>query len=126
MKTYQTKTAEIKRKEHVLDAEGQVLGRFASRIATLLIGKHKPEYTAHADNGDMVIVKNAKKIVVTGQKEKQKVYQKHSNYPGGFKEVAMSKLRAEQPEKIIELAVSRMLPKNKLLSKRMRRLKFEK
>lgn len=123
MKTYQAKLSEIKRQEHILDADGKVLGRLASQVATLLMGKHKPEYTRHIDVGDKVVVQNASKIVLTGRKMDKKIYQKHSNYPGGFKEVAVDKLLREQPEKVIELAVARMLPKNRLQDPRMRRLK---
>jgi large subunit ribosomal protein L13 len=122
MKTFQIKSKDIKRNEHVMDASGQPLGRLASRVAVLLMGKHKPTYTAHIDSGDKVTVINAAKVVLTGRKVEQKVYQKHSNYPGGFKEVAVSKLLSERPSRVVELAVSRMLPKNRLQSPRMRRL----
>jgi large subunit ribosomal protein L13 len=122
MKTYQARPKDVKRVEHVLDAGSEPLGRLATKIAILLMGKHKPSYTTHIDVGDSVVVKNAEKVILTGKKLTQKVYQKHSNYPGGFKEVAVGKLKLEQPEKIIELAVSRMLPKNKLQNPRMRRL----
>ncbi len=122
MKTFQIKEKQIKREDHTIDASGETLGRLASRVAILLMGKHKPTYTPHMDMGDTVTVLNAAKIVLTGKKISQKVYQKHSNYPGGFKEVAVSKLLKEAPTKVIELAVSRMLPKNRLQSPRMRRL----
>jgi large subunit ribosomal protein L13 len=123
MKTYQPKQKEIKRKQQVVDAEGRVLGRLATEIAGLLMGKHKATYSRHMDMGDWVVVVNAKKVKVTGRKSKQKVYYKHSGYPGGFKEVKFEKLKKERPERIIELAVKRMLPKNRLQSKRMARLK---
>jgi large subunit ribosomal protein L13 len=123
MKTYQPKAKEIKRDWHLIDAQGQILGRLASEVAKLLMGKHKPIYVPHLDMGDFVVVTNAQKIKVTGRKEKQKVYQKHSGYPGGFKEVAFLKLKKEQPAKIIQLAVRRMLPDNRLRDKRMTRLK---
>jgi len=126
MKTYQAKPEEVERERHEFDADGRPLGRLASEVAVLLIGKHKPTYTKHIDVGDFVTVKNAQKIVLTGRKIDQKVYQKHSNYPGGFKEVAVKKLLSERPERVIELAVRRMLPKNKLQSVRMNRLKVEK
>lgn len=126
MKTYQIKQKEVKRETQELDASAMPLGRLASRAATLLMGKHKPGYTAHIDMGDRVIIKNAGKLVLTGRKATQKVYQKHSNYPGGFKEVAVAKLIKERPERVVELAVSRMLPKNRLLSPRMRRLTISK
>lgn len=125
MKTYQIKQKEVKRETHELDAATAPLGRLASRAAILLMGKHKPNYTAHIDMGDLVVIKNARKLVLTGKKVAQKVYQKHSNYPGGFKEVAVSKLIDERPERVIELAISRMLPKNRLQSGRMRRLTIE-
>lgn len=126
MKTFQIKSKEVSRDKHELDASGVPVGRLATKIATLLMGKHKPEYTAHIDTGDFVTVKNAEKVVFTGKKLEQKVYQKHSNYPGGFKEVAAKKLMFERPERIIELAVKRMLPKNRLQSERINRLKITK
>jgi len=124
MKTYQPKHKDVYRDWQLVDAEDQVLGRLSTKIATYLIGKHKSKYSAHMDMGDYVIVTNAQKVRVTGKKEKQKVYYKHSGYPGGFREVAYSKLKAERPEKIIELAVKRMLPKNRLQGPRMTRLKI--
>lgn len=126
MKTFQIKSKEVKREKHELDASGVPVGRLATKIATLLMGKHKPEYTAHIDTGDFVTVKNAAKVAFTGKKLEQKVYQKHSNYPGGFKEVSAKKLMTERPERIIELAVKRMLPKNRLQSERINRLKITK
>jgi len=123
MKTTHLSSKDIKRNWHEFDAEGKVLGRLASEVATLLMGKHKRTYSPHMDNGDYVIVKNAKKVMVTGNKETQKVYYKHSNYPSGLKTVKLSKLREEQPEKIIEHAVRGMLPKNRTQDIRMRRLK---
>lgn len=121
-KTYQPKAKEIRRVKHEIDAEGAVLGRLATEVATLLMGKHKPEFSTHMDMGDIVEVKNASKVKLTGLKDIQKVYRSHSGFPGGFKEVTVAKLRAEQPEKIIEFAVAGMLPKNRLQSKRMKRL----
>ncbi len=123
MKTYQPKHKDIKRNWHMIDAEDEVLGRMSTKLATLLMGKHKPTYSDHMDMGDYVVVINAQKVKVTGKKRKQKVYQKHSGYPGGFKEVAFEKMITEHPERVIELAVSRMLPGNRLRDKRMRRLK---
>lgn len=116
------KLKEVKREEHELDAAELPVGRLASRAAVLLMGKHKPNFTAHIDTGDSVRIINAGKLVLTGKKMSQKVYQKHSNYPGGFKEVAVAKLVRERPERVIELAVARMLPKNRLRTPRMRRL----
>lgn len=126
MKTYQIKAKEVKRQTHELDAAGVPLGRLASRVAVLLMGKHKAEYTAHIDTGDNVIINNAEKVALTGNKIDQKIYQKHSNYPGGFKEVAVKKLLTERPERVIELAVRRMLPKNRLQSDRLNRLVINK
>jgi large subunit ribosomal protein L13 len=123
MKTYQPKHKDIKRNWHMIDAEDEVLGRMSTKLATLLMGKHKPTYSDHMDMGDYVVVVNAQKVKVTGKKRKQKVYQKHSGYPGGFKEVSFEKMITEHPERVIELAVSRMLPGNRLRDKRMRRLK---
>lgn len=114
------------RETHTIDASGKVLGRLSSEIAHLLIGKHKVDYSPEADMGDKVVITNADKVVVTGNKEDQKVYRKHSGYPGGFKEVAYAKLKKEQPNKIIQAAVKGMLPKNRLQKVRMARLKFEK
>ncbi len=123
MKTYQPKAKEIKRSWHLVDARGQVLGRMASEISTILTGKRKKTYAPHMDMGDYVVVINAKDIEVTGKKYDQKVYYSHSGYPGGFKEKKYSQLIEEQPEKVIELAVRRMLPKNRLNKNRMNRLK---
>ncbi len=123
MKTYQPKGKDIKRSWHLIDAQGQILGRMASDLVKLLMGKNKVNYAPHMDMGDYVVVINAAKIEVTGRKEKQKVYYKHSGYPGGFKKVAYLKLKKEKPERIINLAVKRMLPDNRLRAKRMRRLK---
>lgn len=122
-KTYQPKQKDVTRSWHLIDAKGQILGRMASEIATLLIGKKKVNYAPHMDMGDYVVVTNAKGVVVTGKKKDQKVYQSHSGFPGGFKEVKFKKLHGDQPEKVIELAVSRMLPKNRLQKVRMARLK---
>lgn len=99
------------------------MGRMASDIVKLLMGKHKVNYAPHMDMGDFAVVINAKGVEVSGKKEKKKKYYRHSGYPGGFKEISYSKLKKEQPEKIIELAVKRMLPANRLRDKRMRRLR---
>ncbi len=123
MKTYQPKQKEIERNWHLIDVKGKVLGRMASEIAQLLIGKHKTNYASHIDMGDYVVVLNAKEVELTGKKMDQKVYYKHSGYPGGLKEVKVKKLLKEQPEKVIEKAVYGMLPTNRLRKKRMRRLK---
>lgn len=108
-----------------IDAAGQSPGRLASKIATLLIGKHKPTYQPHIDNGDKVIVSNVSKMFFTGKKLDQKVYRRHSMYPGGLKETPAKKLMADKPEEVLRYAVAKMLPKNKLRSKRMIRLSFK-
>jgi len=126
MKTYQPKKSDVKREHHKVDADGAILGRMATQIAMFLMGKHKADYSAHMDSGDFVEVINAQKVQVTGNKESQKTYKSHSGYPGGFKEVKFSKLKLENPEKIIEKAVYNMLPKNRLRKDRMNRLKITK
>jgi len=125
MKTYQPKHSEITRESHLLDADGQVLGRFATQVAELLMGKNKPKFSRHMDMGDFVTVKNSKLVKLTGKKDSQKVYKSHSGFPGGYKEVKVAQLRKEQPEKIIKSAVKGMLPKNRLQADRMARLKFK-
>jgi large subunit ribosomal protein L13 len=112
--TFMAKAESIERKWYVLDAEGQVLGRLASQAATILRGKHKPIYTPHVDTGDYVIVINAGKVALTGKKLDQKMYYKHSGYPGGLKETPYRKLMANKPEFVIEHAVVGMLPKGPL------------
>jgi large subunit ribosomal protein L13 len=122
-KTYQPKAKEIKREWHVIDAKGEILGRISTKIAGLLTGKGKPTFSTHMDSGDNVVVLNAEKIVLTGNKKNQKVYRSHSGYPGGFKERSYDKVLREHPERIIEHAVSGMVPDNKLKSDRMLRLR---
>lgn len=117
------KTADIDRKWHILDAKGQVLGMFATQVAEKLIGKHKPTFTPHIDNGDYVVVINAKDIEVTGNKRTNKVYYRHSGYPGGLKSKNFDQMQQSFPERIIEMAVKNMLPKNKLQADRFSRLK---
>lgn len=114
MKTFQAKKENIERTWYVVDAEGQTLGRLATKIASVLRGKHKPIYTPHVDCGDYVIVINAEKIVLTGNKLDEKVYYTHSSYPGGLKTITAGELMAKQPTKLIEKAVKGMLPKTKL------------
>ncbi len=121
-KTYQPKQKEVKRSWHLIDAKGQVLGRLATKVATLLMGKQKATYSTHMDSGDNVVVINAEKIITTGKKAEQKVYQSHSGYPGGFKEVPFAKMAKEHPNRIVEFAISGMLPDNRLKSDRMARL----
>jgi len=123
MKTPVPKQGEIVRQWHVVDADGQVLGRVASKAAMILMGKHKPIYTTFLDTGDHVIVINAEKIRLTGRKDEQKVYRNHSGYPGGLREVGVAKVRATRPTKMLEQAIAGMLPKNKLGKQMYRKLK---
>jgi large subunit ribosomal protein L13 len=113
-KTRSVKKEDLNRQWYVVDADGEVLGRLCTRIATVLRGKHHPEYTPHVDTGDYVIVVNAGKVRFTGNKENVKIYQNYSGYPGGLKELTASEIRARKPERLIEIAVKGMLPKNKL------------
>jgi large subunit ribosomal protein L13 len=122
-KTYQPKAKEIVRNWYTVDAKDKVLGRVATEIAKLLMGKHKSTYSTHMDSGDFVVVVNAKDIRITGKKAEQKVYRTHSGYPGGLKEVSYSKMIKERPENVIIHAVFGMLPDNRLKSKRLGRLK---
>ncbi|MDD2891931.1 MAG: 50S ribosomal protein L13 [Candidatus Gracilibacteria bacterium] len=112
------------RKWYIVDAKGQTLGRLASRLATIISGKDRVDFSPHMDNGDYVIVLNTAEIVVTGNKEEAKLYRTHSGHMGHLKEVKLSKLRAEKPNKILEHAISGMLPKNRLRSGMMFRLKL--
>lgn len=123
MKTYQPKAKDIERKWQLIDVGGKVLGRVSTEIAQLLIGKNKKEYANNFDMGDYVVVVNASNVEVTGRKKDQKIYYRHSGYPGNLKEIKYKKYLNENPEKIIEIAVSGMLPKNRLHKKRMARLK---
>ena len=107
----------------VVDADGKVLGRLATRVARTLIGKDKPEFTPHIDCGDHVVVINAAKIVLTGRKIEQKVYHRHSGYPGGLKETGVKKLLADRPEEVVREAILGMLPKNKLRAHRAKKLR---
>ncbi|MBT3362313.1 MAG: 50S ribosomal protein L13 [Chloroflexi bacterium] len=124
MKTYSVKLADIQREWHVIDAEGQTLGRLCTKIATLIRGKHKPTYTTHLDVGDYVIVVNAGKVVVTGDKENQKMYYRHSNYPGGLKSMNYAEMMKKHPSRIIEHAVKGMIPHNRLGAAMMKKLKI--
>lgn len=124
IKTYQPKAKDVRRAWHVIDAADKVLGRMATDVAMKLMGKHKADYSAHMDSGDFVVILNAEKVAVTGNKEAQKVYYSHSGFPGGFKEVSYSKLKKDNPARIIELAVRRMLPVNRLRDDRMTRLRI--
>lgn len=115
---------DVVRKWWLVDAEGKVLGRLASEIAKILTGKHKPQYTPHADCGDFVIVINAEKVAVTGKKLEKKIYRWHSGYPSGLKEKTLEWILQHHPERVIYLAVKRMLPANRLRQKRLKRLKI--
>jgi large subunit ribosomal protein L13 len=123
MKTFSAKPAEVERQWWVVDAEGQTLGRLATRIATVLRGKHKPIYTPHIDTGDYVIVINAEKIEVTGKKLDTIIYYRHSGYPGGLKERTLREQLVKFPERPIEEAVKGMLPKSKLGRNMLKKLK---
>ncbi len=123
MKTFSAKAHEVKHDWFVVDASDKILGRLASRIALRLRGKHKAEYTPHVDTGDYVIVTNAEKIRVTGNKVKQKMYYRHSEYPGGIKSESFEKLIIGNPARVIELAIKGMLPKNPLGREMFRKLK---
>jgi large subunit ribosomal protein L13 len=123
MKTYSVKQDDIKRDTHVVDATDKILGRVATEIATLLMGKHKVMFSRNADVGDCVTVINAEKVQVTGKKPVQKMYYRHSNYPGGFRQTTYATMMVEHPDRIILFAVDGMLPQNHLHDKMMKRLK---
>ncbi len=123
MKTYSVKASDIKREWHVIDASDKVLGRLATRIATLLMGKHKPMFSRNMDTGDFVVVINADKVRVTGNKAKQKLYYRHSGYPGGLKSISLEKMMQTHPTRVIEYAVKGMLPKNRLGASMLKKLK---
>ena len=123
MKTYSAKPLEVERKWYVIDAEGEILGRLAVRIANILRGKNKPEYTPNVDTGDFVIVINADKIQVTGNKETDKIYYHHTMYPGGLKSISFKALMEKDPTKAIEKAVKGMLPHNTLGAQQFTKLK---
>ena len=123
MRTWTVCPGDIERKWYIVDAEDLILGRLSTEIARILRGKHRPQYTPHADCGDHVIVINAEKIKVTGRKEAQKTYHRHSQYPGGLKSITLEKQRERFPERIIELAVKGMMPKNSLGRSMLKKLK---
>lgn len=122
-KTFSQKPADIARRWILIDARDATLGRLSTEIAKYLTGKYKPTYTPHVDNGDYVVVVNASELVVTGTKETDKMYYRHSGFPGGLKEAQLKDLRARNPASVIESAVKGMLPKNKLAAGRMARLR---
>lgn len=126
MRTYSPKRSELDpaRQWHVVDAEGVPLGRLSTNVARLLTGKHKPTYAPHMDAGDFVIVINADKAVLTGRKEEQKVYYRHSGYPGNLKQETAAELRARRPTQLVRRAVRGMLPKNRLGRHQLRKLKI--
>lgn len=123
MKTFSAKPHEVKRDWYVIDADGKTLGRMASEIATRLRGKHKAEFTPHVDTGDYIVVINAGKVRVTGNKAQDKIYYRHTGYPGGIREESFEKLVARKPERVIEMAVKGMLPHNPLGRAMLRKLK---
>lgn len=118
----QPKPSQIEREWYLVDAQGQILGRLASKIAKVLQGKHRPYYTPHWDMGDYVVVINAAEVWLTGRKEEQKTYFRHSGYPGGLKEENVAKLRERKPEELIRRAVRGMLPKNRLSKEMIKKL----
>jgi large subunit ribosomal protein L13 len=124
MKTYSTKISDIQRQWHLVDAQGQTLGRLATRVASLLKGKGKTIYTPSLDTGDYVVVVNASQVRVTGKKGHDKLYRRHSGYPGGFKEFSFDEMMAKDPTKVMRHAVKGMLPKNSIGKAMMRKLKF--
>ena len=123
MRTFTQKQEEIERDWYVVDAEGETLGRLASRIAPILKGKHKPVYTPHLDCGDFVIIVNAEKVRVTGRKMDQKFYHRHSGYPGGLSSISLRDQLDKHPERVLQAAIRGMLPKNKLGRRMIKKLK---
>jgi large subunit ribosomal protein L13 len=124
MKTYNAKPGEIAREWYLVDAEGKTLGRLATRLADVLRGKGKPQYTPHVDTGDFVVVVNAEKIAVTGNKLDDKMYYRHSGYPGGLKERPLREQLARRPEEVLRKAVKGMLPRNRLGRQQLTKLKI--
>lgn len=122
-RTWMAKPREVEDRWWLVDAKGRVLGRLASQVAKLLIGKHKPEYTPHVDTGDYVVVINAEKVVLTGKKWKEKVYYRHTGWPGGLRQMTAEEMIKRHPERLFYLAVKGMLPKNKLGRKLLKKLK---
>lgn len=123
MRTYFPKKGDIEPRWFIIDADGLVLGRLSSKVASIIAGKNKPTYTPFLDTGDHVIIVNAEKVVLTGRKETDKMYRHHSGYPGGLRESAARFVRAEKPESMIERAVAGMLPKNRIGRKMLKKLK---
>jgi large subunit ribosomal protein L13 len=123
MRTYSAKPGEVNNDWYVVDAQGKVLGRLAAQIATRLRGKHKPEYTPHVDTGDYIVVVNAARIRVTGNKAEDKKYYRHTGYPGGIREINFAKLHAKYPGRVLQKAVKGMLPKGPLGNAMLKKLK---
>ena len=124
MKSYMARPHVVERKWHLIDAEGQTLGRLATEISRLLRGKNKPQYTPHIDTGDFVVVVNAAKVVATGKKAEQKVYRRHSGYPGGLKETSYEAMLERKPTEILRRAVRGMMPRTRLGRQQFRKLKI--
>ncbi|MBW1900093.1 MAG: 50S ribosomal protein L13 [Deltaproteobacteria bacterium] len=124
MKTFVAKEHEVTKKWYLVDVEDKVVGRIATQIATRLRGKHKPIFTPHADTGDFIVVVNADKVMFTGRKWDNKIYYRHTGYPGGLKEISAKKLLEKNPEDILRFAVKRMLPKNSLGRRQLKKLKI--
>jgi large subunit ribosomal protein L13 len=124
MKTYNAKEQDITKKWYLVDASNKIVGRMATQIAMRLRGKHKPIFTPHADTGDFVVVVNAEKVAFTGKKWDRKIYYRHTGYMGGLKEITAGKLLEKNPEEILRLAVKRMLPKNSLGRRQLKKLKI--
>jgi large subunit ribosomal protein L13 len=124
MKTYNAKPGEIERRWYVVDADGKNLGRLATQIADTLRGKTKPQYTPHVDTGDFVVVVNAEKIAVTGKKLDEKIYYRHSGYPGGLKQRTLREQLERRPTEVLRMAVKGMLPKNRLAARQLTKLKI--
>lgn len=123
MKTFSAKLSDIDREWHVIDASGEVLGRLATKVASLLMGKHKPTFSRNLDMGDFVVVINASKVKLTGNKPLKKIYYRHSQYPGGLKSISLEKMMQTNPVWVIEHAVRGMIPKNRLGRSIMKKLK---
>ena len=123
MKTYTTKASDIERQWHVIDASGKTLGRLSTQIARLLMGKHKPIFSPNLDTGDYVVVINAEKVRVTGNKPRQKFYYRHSGYPGGIKSISLERMMQTHPTRVIEHAVKGMLPHTRLGASMKKKLK---
>ena len=124
MKSYMARPLEVERKWYVVDAEGKHLGRLATEIVRVLRGKNKPQYTPHVDVGDFVVVVNADRVAVTGRKAEQKVYRRHSGYPGGMKETSYEQMLARKPTEVLRKAVYGMMPKTRLARKQFKKLKI--